>query len=100
MSNKSQYYFDRFQKFMRSVHLFMGAEFFCVAIVVLITRPRPSSLFFIIPISILVLSFIAYCASFVYFFTPFCRAALEQRRLRKRGLPIDSTDPGPWLTMS
>ena len=100
MGNKCQYYFDRFQRFMLFVHLFMGAEAFLIIAVVLITKPHPSSLFFIIPISILGLSLIAYVVTFFYFFVPYCRAAVEEIRRRKRGLPIDTTEPGPWLTDS
>ncbi|MCU6481655.1 hypothetical protein [Arthrobacter sp. A2-55] len=100
MSNKSKYYFDRFQRFMLYAHLILGAEALCIVAVVLITKPRGVSPFFVVPISVLGLSFIAYCVAVAYFAIPFYRSLWEQRRLRKRGLPVDSTDPGPWLTTS
>jgi len=96
-SNKTLFYFKRFQSFIGIFMAIAGVEAFAIVAIELITRPHGFSLYFIIPISALALTLVLLIILGIYFLIPVIRAVIEERRLRKQGLPVDSTDPGPWL---
>lgn len=80
------YFFNRFQKFFLVACLINSVEAIGVVTIVLITRPKVTSPFFFLPVSILGATIVTFIVLAIVFAVPFFGSVAADVRLRKQGL--------------
>jgi hypothetical protein len=84
LSKRSKYLLNRFQKFFLFAWLINIAEAIGVVTTVLITRPKVTSPFFFVPITILGATVVTFIVLGIVFAAPFFRSVLADVRHRKQ----------------